>query len=84
MKVTDPDPFVIKHLQSFDEEVAVEDDEVKKYLLKTVYDEEFTDRLSNENYVTLRDSVIQKSKNTIYFPELISRLSELNIRFGLK
>lgn len=70
-----------------DEIQPVENKNLEKYMLDTIYDEEFQKNMdvwSNEEYVKFRDEFILRMFNTVYFPPVIDRFAELNVKFSIK
>jgi len=70
-----------------DEYDLVEDKNLENYLLETIYDKEFQKKMdvwSNEEYMEFRDKFIRKMFPTIYFPEIVDRLSEWNLKFSIQ
>lgn len=68
-----------------DEYDAAEDENIKKYLFETIYNKEFQKKMdlwSKQDYLDFRAGLIQKVFATIYFGELIDRLSEWNLKFS--
>jgi len=73
----------------FEEEYdPANDKSIEKDLLETVYDENWKknhiDIWSKEEYEKFREKLIRRVFPTIYFPELVNRLSEWNLFFSLK
>ena len=65
----------------------VEDKNLENYMFETIYDKEFQKKMdvwSKEEYIKFRDELIRKIFPTIYFRELVDRLSEWNLKFSIQ
>ena len=70
----------------FEEEFdPVDDKNLEKYMLGTIYDKEFQKEMdvwSKEEYIEFRDELIRKMFPTAYFPGLVDSLADWNIKFS--
>lgn len=64
---------------------VVEDKNIEKYLLETIWNLDFKKKMdlwSKKDYLDFRDELIRKSFATVYFGNLVDSLSEWNLKFS--